>query len=256
MTAFPLAPAPFAGNARRVPAGNAFDWLRQGWATFAAAPAPWAGSTFALAFCGLLLGGAGLPGRLALPLLAPGIVAGLLNACRVLAGSVAPVRAQAATFTAGDLLAGFRHAAGPLLGLGLVLLAGSGAIVFAVGLTVAGSATHGALTAGEGHPLLALGFGLGGFVLGGLLALGLAVPLGMAFLFAPALSAFHGMPPQAALRASFAACAGNALPLAVAALLAGCLALLAAVPMGLGFLVLVPVLCGALHAAYRDLFVS
>ena len=84
----------------------------------------------------------------------------------------------------------------------------------------------------------------------------LSVPLLMALWFAPALVVFNKMPALEALKASFEACLKNAFPLGAFGLMLMLLAVFAALPAGLGVLVLFPVLIGANYASYRDVFVA
>ena len=100
------------------------------------------------------------------------------------------------------------------------------------------------------------GIGFGGVFLAGLLTLLLGAPLLMAVWFAPALVYFNGLQPVAALKASFDACLKNWLVATIFGLITLVLCFFAALPMGLGFLVLLPVLYGALYASYRDIFLG
>ena len=97
---------------------------------------------------------------------------------------------------------------------------------------------------------------LGSMLLGSLLIGVLMAPLLMAMWFAPALVFFNGMAPVDALKASFSACAANWLVFLVYGVILLVLSFFAALPVGLGFLVLVPVMVGALYASYRDIFVG
>ena len=83
-------------------------------------------------------------------------------------------------------------------------------------------------------------------MLGTLLGMVLIVPVLMAVVFAPALVFFHGMDPVAAMKASFGACADNWLAFLVYGVILLVLSFFAALPIGLGFLLLVPVTTGAL----------
>ena len=96
----------------------------------------------------------------------------------------------------------------------------------------------------------------GGLMLSLLLSLALSVPAVMAIWFAPALVFFNNMQPVEALKASFEACMKNVLAFLVYGLIVLVLAFFAALPVGLGFLVLIPVLAGSVYAAYRDVFVA
>ena len=88
------------------------------------------------------------------------------------------------------------------------------------------------------------------------LTLALSLPVFMALWFAPALVFFNGMAPIAALKASFDACLKNTLAFLVYGLIVLVLDFFAALPVMLGFLVLIPVLAGSLYASYRDVFVA
>ena len=101
-----------------------------------------------------------------------------------------------------------------------------------------------------------VGLAFGSVALAMLLSLVLSLPLFMAMWFAPALVFFNRMPPFAALRASFGACVKNALPFVVYGLIVLVLAFFAALPLFLGFLVLLPVVSGSIYVSYRDIFVA
>ena len=73
-------------------------------------------------------------------------------------------------------------------------------------------------------------------------------------LFAPALAMFHQQGPAEAMKASFVACLKNILPFFVYSVIATLLALVASIPMGLGWLVLGPVMAASLYTSYRDIF--
>src|SRR5664279_2335961 len=116
MQAFPIPAPAFDGKSRSVPAGNAFEWLKQGWSLFVANPGMWIVLTIILIV--LMFGLAIVPlfGALAANLLTPVLAAGLMRACqRVENGDALDI---------GDLLAGFQHNTNNLIMLGLVFLVG------------------------------------------------------------------------------------------------------------------------------------
>ena len=209
MASFPIPAPAFNGNSRVVPPGNAFDWLRQGWALFAANPGLWIGLTIVLLV----------------------IVLGV---------------------QIDDLFAGFKQNAGPLVMVGVLYMVAMFAIVVIVVVVGGGSVAGGLLSAQPAG----LGVIFGGLMLSLLLSLALSVPVVMAVWFAPALVFFNHMQPVAALKASFEACMKNVLAFMVYGLIVLVLAFFAALPVGLGFLVLIPVLAGSVYAAYRDVFVA
>lgn len=89
------------------------------------------------------------------------------------------------------------------------------------------------------------------FVMVLLLAL---LPVLMASLFVAPLIFFHGLRPAAAFKLSFAACWQNAWPLTWWGLLSMLLLLIGGLLLGIGLLVVVPVISYSLYAAYRDIF--
>jgi uncharacterized membrane protein len=80
------------------------------------------------------------------------------------------------------------------------------------------------------------------------------VPLYMALWFAPALIVFHRMAPVDALKASFSACLKNMVPFLIYGVILLALCVVAAIPFGLGFLVLAPVVIASIYTGYRDIF--
>jgi uncharacterized membrane protein len=76
----------------------------------------------------------------------------------------------------------------------------------------------------------------------------------MAFWFVPALVALRRDPPIAAMTASFSGSLANVLPMLVYSLVGLVLAIAASIPLGLGWLVLGPVIGGSVYASYRDIF--
>lgn len=226
------------------PTGNAFDWLRQGWALFAANPGLWIGLTIVLLVIVLGVQIVPLVGTLAAHLLMPVLGAGLLLVCRKID--------EGESVQIDDLFAGFKQNAGPLVMVGVLYMLAMLAIVVIVVAVGGGSVAGGLLSAQPAG----LGVIFGGLMLSLLLSLALSVPVVMAIWFAPALVFFNNMQPVEALKASFEACMKNVLAFLVYGLIVLVLAFFAALPVGLGFLVLIPVLAGSVYAAYRDVFVA
>lgn len=241
---FPVAPRAFDGASRKVDAGAGFEWLRQGWAFFAAQPGVWMAAAVLTLL--ILIGCSLVPlvGQVAAHLLLPVLGAGLLQLCRRQAEGEIPEIA--------DLFNGFRHHAGNLVMVGLIYALAVFAIAVLVALVVGGGIASGVV---QGS---AVGVGLifSGFLLASLLIAVLATPVLMAIWFAPALVFFNAMAPLEAMKASFHACAKNWLPFFVYGVMITVLFFLSALLLGLGFLVLIPVMSGALYASYRDVFVG
>ena len=244
LPSFPLAAPPYHGNSRAVAAGNAFDWLKQGWVLFVVNPGVWIAITVVLLVLLLGLNVVPLVGTLAANLLTPLLGAGLLRVCEKAADGQTP--------ELGDLFAGFKQNTSNLVMVGVLYMAAMLGVALIV-LTLGGGSVAGGLM--MGRPA-GIGLAFGGVMLAMLLSLALSVPLMMALWFAPALVFFNNMTPQAALKASFNACLKNTLAFLVYGLIVLVLLFFAALPVGLGLLVLVPVLSGSIYASYRDVFVA
>ena len=244
MEKFPIPAPAFSGDGRRVDVGAGFDWLRQGWALFIAYPGQWVIVAMLLVILMLAISIVPFVGTLAGNLLTPVFLAGMLHASRRTQGGETP--------DIFDLFAGFKTHTGNLVVLGLIYMLGMFCI-FVVSFAVGGGGVIGGLMTGS---ILGAGVAFGGLALGMLLSLVLFVPLLMTMWFAPALVFFNQMAPVDALKASFGACAKNVLPFLVYGLIVLILAFFAALPMFLGFLVLLPVIAGSVYVSYRDVFLA
>jgi uncharacterized membrane protein len=244
MEPFPISAPAFDGECRTVPAGNAFEWLRQGWAIFVANPGIWIAMT--LIFLVIFVGMSIVPviGQLAAQVLTPVFSAGVLLACQK--------AWKEERIEIPDLFAGFKRNTGDLVMVGVLYMAAMLALVAIVVVVGGGSVAGGLLM---GRPA-SYGMAAGGMLLAVLFAVALSVPIFMALWFAPALVVFNNMRPVPALKASFNACLKNMLPFTVYGLITLVLCFFAALPVGLGFLVLGPVLAGSIYASYRDIFVA
>jgi uncharacterized membrane protein len=81
-----------------------------------------------------------------------------------------------------------------------------------------------------------------------------AIPLLMAFWFAPALIVLRGDEPLAAMTTSFRACLRNVPPFLIYGLLGLVFMILACIPLFLGLVVLIPVALATLYTSYKDVF--
>lgn len=165
--------------------------------------------------------------------------------------------AQGATPPFGDLFGGFGPRAGALLGAGLVVFAGNLLIVglmLAIGVGAFVTAlVGGAVTALSFPPLSALGLGTGTAALL-VLCLALLIPLSMAAWLAPALIMLRGARPMDALQLSLRAARASIGALVVYGLAFVVLALAATLMLGVGWLVLAPLMFLSSYAAFEDLF--
>ena len=225
-----------------LPATKGLDWLAAGWRSFLKSPGIWMAQAllyivvlFALGLVPLLGWAAVL---VAFPILSAGMVAG---AAELEAGR--PLKVD-------HLFEGLRHHAANLLMVGLFYLVG-GLLAGLIAAAIGGSA---ALTGYVVGALAGLGLAIGGVMLASAVFTVLWVGLIMALWFAPALVLLHDVAPLEAMRLSVSACIHNLPCFGLLALMLYVLIWVAMLPAGLGMLVLVPVLAGALHASYLDAF--
>ena len=148
-----------------------------------------------------------------------------------------------------DALVGERF--GPLVIVGLITLAISMAVFFGV-FAVMGIGVF-ALFGGSTGADAALAMGTT-VLLAVLIVAALLLPLAMATWFAPPLVLFHDMAPLEAMKTSFAGCLKNMLPFLIYGVVLFVAAIVATIPLGLGWLVLGPVLAASVYTAYRDLY--
>lgn len=211
-----------------------------------AAPAIWVAITVVLVVIVALMSMVPVVGGLAQAFLLPVFVGGLMLGCR------AQDAGEPLAFE--TLFAGFRSGTSGLLTVGIISFVGTAAIALVLVLIGGGGVAVGALLGG------ADGFGagatvaLGSLLIASLIALALLVPLTMALWFAPPLVALGGLPAGAALRASFSASLKNWLPFLLYGVVTVVLLFVAILPVGLGLLVLIPVLVASLYAGYKDIF--
>jgi uncharacterized membrane protein len=84
----------------------------------------------------------------------------------------------------------------------------------------------------------------------------LYAPLMAALWFAPALVVFHNVAPLDAMKMSFAACMKNIVPFLIYGLVFIVLFVVGAIPLGLGLLVVIPLMITSTYTSYRDIFVG
>jgi uncharacterized membrane protein len=78
----------------------------------------------------------------------------------------------------------------------------------------------------------------------------------MAIWFAPILVALNDMSAVAAMKRSFSGCLRNVLPFLVYGIVMFILAIIATIPIGLGWLLLMPTLICATYVSYREIFLA
>lgn len=229
----------------RVTTAQALAWFTSGWRVFAMAPLQWVVLTILYVLAALCFGFVPLVGPIAWTIITPALYCGLL--------AIAWDQEAGRGFSMGRVLSGLsdRDARNPLLLLGAILFAAE-LVVVLVAMASGGAALLALAGMGAGPPAgpqAASGLGLAAL----LVALGVAVVVA-AFVYAAPLVAFAGAGPGEALKSSVRACLVNVVPMTVAGLVLVLATVIAMLPLGLGLLVLTPVVLGALFASYRDLY--
>lgn len=225
----------------RVPAGNGSAWLGKGWDLFREAPGAWIALTVVYIILIMAMSIVPIVGSIATNLLLPVFIGGIMLGCKALENGE--------EFSVGTLFAGFSNNVGNLILTGLIYLGGFVAIFIVVVLCMAifgaSAFINGTASAAMLIPMLIIG----------LLALLLIIPLAMAIWYAPALIVFHDVQPLPAMKASFFVTLKNFWPFCIYGLVFFLLAILASLPLFLGWLVLSPVIMGSVYAGYRDMFI-
>jgi uncharacterized membrane protein len=152
----------------------------------------------------------------------------------------------------GHLFAGFRSRTGTLIGVGAVYLAVSLIVMLVVGLSM-GVGMMSMMGAGDPEAAAAMGTSI---LLAILIMFALMLPVIMAVWFAAPLVVFHDHGVTEAMKGSFVGCLRNIVPFLVYGVVLFVFSILATLPIGLGWLVLGPVLAASLYTGYRDIYLA
>lgn len=232
--------------ARQVSAASGWSWIVEGFALFRKSPVIWIALFFIYLLIGMGLSVVKIVGPIVLNLLAPVFVAGFMLGCRALDNDE--------ELEINHLFAGFKQRTAQLITLGGMYLTG---IIIIVGTMFSGTdnAVLHAIFSGEKLNEQQAAASLGeGFFFTAMFGMLLLVPLIMAYWFAPILIAFHELSPLAAMKQSFNACLRNVLPFFVFSLISMVLLIVAAMPFGLGLLIMIPTMTASLYVSYKDIF--
>jgi len=231
-----------AGEARSVAAGQGWAWIVSGFELFKKAPGIWVVMMIILFAIVLVLAFIPLLGSIATALLLPVFTGGLMLGCQA--------QARNETLEINHLFAGFKTQTGNLVVLGALALGGSIVAMIPM-LMIMGAGIFFGASRGDTAGMAAMG---GTFMIAWLVTMALILLVYMALWFAPALVVFRGTAPVAALKLSFAACLKNFVPFLVYGIVVMVLSIVAVIPLGLGLLVLGPVLAASVYTSYQDIF--
>lgn len=230
---------------KSLPAGAGIEWIKEAFNLFKMNPLIWI--VLVVIWFVLNIVGQFIPiiGPIAMSLLYAVFVAGFMLGCASLE--------RGEGLEIGHLFAGFKNSTGSLIGLGaLYLLVGIVMIVIFGIFMFAGAGGLGALTNPDSiNPAEFLNSGI---LIAMLIGLLLIIPISMLFWFAPALISLGGVPLFEALKMSFSGCLKNILPMFLFGIVMTILAIIASIPFGLGWLVLMPMGLAAFYTAYRSIY--
>ena len=257
---FGITPAPGGGpilpepkpipDGRTVSIERGFAWISEAWRMFKDAPGSWVACFVIFIVIMIVLAVIPVLGSIAGALISPVFIAGMM------AGSRALERND--EMMVSHLFAGFSAKAGPLLVLGLlefgislvVMLIAAAIIFLTVGAMFLGVLVGQTPDAGS---TLDPRFWIGAATVM-LVVIALFIPVTMAVWFAPALVMLDNVEPWTALKWSFFACLKNIGSFFAYGLAMLVLAIVATIPLGLGWLVLGPLTIASIYTAYRDIF--
>jgi len=233
-------------DSRTVEAGHGLAWWSEAWALFTKAAGLWIVLGLLLFVVLAVIGLVPLLGALASTLLVPAFMGSWMLAARKVEGG--------GTLEVGDLFTAFKgEQLKPLLVLGGLLLAAllvMGVAAGALGMGAVMGMVLGGTNDSVGAVLAAMGAGMMAL----LVVLVLGVLAAMATWFAPALVVFRGVAPVDALRASFTASLKNTVPFLLYGVIYIVASIVASIPLGLGWIVLVPVTLHTVYTSYKDVF--
>ncbi len=230
-------------NVRVVPAGNGWLWIKTGFLLFRKNPLIWIALTIILFAIAVILQLIPLLGPLVSSLLYPTFLAGLMLGCRDLK--------KGNNLVIAHLFAGFQKQTAHLITIGGIYLVGQILIfilcVLLLGWDVVRVIYEGKYQAIPPEMLTKVLLFLA-------IALGLTVPLLMVIWFAPLLVIFTGTPAIPSMKISFIVCLQNIGAFVVYGAAYLLITIIAAIPLGLGLIVVVPLIFPTIYASYVDIF--
>jgi uncharacterized membrane protein len=232
-------------EAKNVSAGEGVTWFKCGWNLFKQDFGNW--FIMFLIFVGIAIVLSFIPfiGPIAMGIISPVLIGGFMYAANRLE--------QGESIEIGTLFQGFRdkERMNQLLMLGVLSLIAQIIFFFIGGLLIGGNM---AMHAGENGTIDPQSMMSAGMSISMLIMLLIGLILAMAFIYASPLVMLDKISPVESVKTSFAACLKNILPLLVYGIIYIVLAFIAAIPLGLGFLILIPVSILSLYCSYRSIF--
>ena len=230
---------------QRLKAGLGWKWIKQGYALFMKAPLLWIVLLLICIFALAALSAVPMLGEPLASLLLPAVLIGLMVGCRSLE--------QGEDLELAHLVSGFKQHTAQLITLGGITLV-SQYLIFGVMMMVGGTELVSILVSGQPEDPAIIQQAVNGAGIAMLLGITLFCILVMAMQFAPMLVYFNNIAPVEAMKLSLRAFIRNVGPMLVYFTTFMFLAILASIPMMLGWLVLTPIVFTSLYVAYCDIF--
>lgn len=230
-----------------VPAGNGAGWLGSAWRNhFTNNPAAWIFGFLVFFIVSMVIQFIPILGILISPLLSPVFTAGFMIGAKE--------QDEGNDFTIGHIFSGFKQNTGQLMMIGVFYFIAMIVVGVIAAALMGGSFAMLGMMTGDPASSEAMMSDPAGIMLPFLLMMLVFIPIMMAYWFAPALVALDGISAFNAMKLSFSGCMKNMLPLLLYGIVSLLLAFVAALPFGLGLLLLFPVLVASMYTGYRDIF--
>ena len=231
------------------PAARGLAWVTEAFALFRAQPLEWLIVGLIFVAFQVVLQFVPFVGGFVATLLSPVLVAGILLGCQN--------QGSGGRFEINTIVAGFSRHTSELITLGLLTALFEFLIlvvVIAVAVVTLGGFGEALKDLGAMEQHLVTEVSPIAVLIPLLVGLILFLPLAAALWLAPALIALSGLRAWPAMRTSLVACLVNWRPLSLYGLIMLPLAILASIPMMLGWLVLLPMAFAGIWLAWRDIF--
>ena len=231
---------------KRLNAGQGWQWIKQGYALFMKAPLLWMVLLLICFIAAAGLSAVPVVGEPLASLLLPAVLVGLMVGCRALE--------QGEELELAHLFSGFQQRTAQLVTLGGIALVGQFLIFGVMKLFGAGVLVSILMSGQPVEDPEIIKQAIAGAGIAVLLGITLFSILVMAMQFAPMLVFFNSVAPVAAMKLSLRAFINNVGPMLVYGMTFIFLAILASIPMMLGWLVLMPIVFTSLYVCYCDIF--
>ncbi|MGH8632146.1 MAG: BPSS1780 family membrane protein [Burkholderiales bacterium] len=235
----------FIPEGQGVGTGNGWSWIADAWTFTGQQRGTWIGLFVLFAVVVIVLSLIPFLGSLLLALVMPALYGGIMLGC--------DAQRRGQRMEVGHLFAGFKNHAGKLIGVGVITLLAFVAI-FVVIMVIFGFGMMSMMMGGGEPTPEQIQTGMAGMLIAVLVMTGLSIPIYMAIWFSTPLITLNGMQVGAALKTSFFACLKNILPFLIWGVMVFILAIVASIPLMLGWLLLGPVVIASVYTGYRDIF--